>query len=173
MQFETYASIGLAWAILLFLFIRRRVITDLKERNANLEVQIAKLNKIASRQGDELQRLIEVAAAERRARQMQTLSGQRPMPKPPQVIHQEKKEAASRRRFDQVNDWQGHQPATPLPALDIAPAESPSYRGHGTFDGGGASGDYGRSESNCTSSSDSSDSGSSGSSDSGSSCGSD
>lgn len=198
MQFETIAIVVFALAVLFFLFIRRRIITDLKQQNAELQRQVDKLRQVAQSQRDEITQLIATAEQERRARQMATLSAigsqnpaRSPIPRHPPNDYDpypaaptrstvaRKQEAATRAPTRQqdapANTWTD--PGIPyMPAIAPSPAPAPTaayHGGGGTFDGGGASGDYGRSDSSaCTSSSSSSDSSSS-SSDSGSSSSSD
>jgi hypothetical protein len=182
MQFETIVMTGFVLAVLFFLFVRRHIIQDMKRENAVLQTRVDKLNDIAARQRDEMNKLMDTAQAERRARQMATLSSQTAAKVPPAratpVAGQttaEKQDATTRRRFDQSSSGNTWAPdttnASAYASASPAPAQEPYRGGGGSFDGGGASGDYGSSSSSCDSSS-SSDSGSSSSSDSGGSCGS-
>ncbi|MES2320195.1 MAG: hypothetical protein V4631_22180 [Pseudomonadota bacterium] len=197
MDFATIAITVIALALLVFIFARRRVITGLQQHNNELAHQVQQLSDIAHRQRDEITQLINTAEKERRARQMATLAAagnQTPAPRPPTAKPKEwkdpglardpyqnaktarKQEEATRHDPAPATTWDNpgsvYTPSSaPSPATTMAEA---TYQGRGgTFDGGGASGDYGRSDSGaCSSSSSSSDSGSSSSSDSGSSCGS-
>ncbi|MES2352090.1 MAG: hypothetical protein V4641_31370 [Pseudomonadota bacterium] len=181
MQIQTIVLIGLIPAIAILLFVRRRVIVGLQQENAALGAQLHKLGQVAEEQRRELNRMMEVATQERRARQLATL-GSQPAPKaPPNVIPvpssifhavKKKQEEATRRDQGAVNTYDTSSSLAGFASAPAQAAAEPYRGGGGTFDGGGASGDYGRSESSCSSSSSSSDSGSSGSSDSGGSCGS-
>lgn len=182
MQFESIAITVIALAILVFLFARRHVITDLKAANDELRTQLARLRDVAQRQREEIDRLITTAENERRARQMATLSAigsQAPRPsitkpkewKDPDLARDPYKNSAMARKQDAAtraptrqqdapaSTWEA--PGMPYtPAIAPSPAPAPAYHGGGgSFDGGGASGDYGRSDSSaCTSSASSSDS---------------
>lgn len=187
MQFETIAITIFALALLVFLYTRRRIITDLKEQNEKLQKYVIMLTDVGNRQRDEITKLIDTAEQERRARQMATLTSRpaprAPITKPPEwkdpdlardpykntraasrsMVASKQEEATRRRTQDQApaNTWTD--PGIPYkPAASPAPAPAPAYHGGGgSFDGGGASGDYGRSDSCSSSSSSSSDSGSS------------
>jgi hypothetical protein len=197
MQFETIAILIFALALLVFMYTRRRVITDLQQQNRELSHQAAQLRDIAYRQREEISNLITVAEQERRARQMATLTGQEApaKPRPPTTPPPEwkdpdlardpfknsrmarKQEEATRHDPAPASNWMDTTSAH-TPPIAPSPAYANSYHGQGgTFDGGGASGDYGRSDScsssSSSSSSDSGSSSSSSSSDSGSSCSSD
>lgn len=182
MQFETIAVVIFALALLVFMYTRRRVITDLQQQNNELAHQVEKLRLVALRQRDEIDKLIKTAEEERRARQMATLSsiGSRPAGRPPATPPKEwkdpdlardpyknsrmarKQEEATRADPGPASSWETAPPPY-MPSSAPSPAPAAAYQGGGgSFDGGGASGDYGRSDS-CTSSSSSSssDSGSS------------
>lgn len=86
MQFETIAVVIFALALLVFMYTRRRVITDLKQEIDQLAQQNEKLRTVALRQRNEIEGLIHTAEQERRARQMATLSSigsRRPPTTPP------------------------------------------------------------------------------------------
>lgn len=191
MQFETVFTIVIALAVLVFTLARRHIIKELKTENESLRVKFEKIRDVCVRQQEEIGKLIEAQAAEQRARQMATLAAvgsQRPAPRPPITKPPEwkdpdlardpykntqgasrssiarKQEEATRADSGNtwsapVNSWDDHNFSAPTPT------PAPAYRGAGgSFDGGGASGDYGRSDSGSSSSSSSSDSGSSSSS---------
>lgn len=190
MQFESIAMTGFALAVLFFLFIRRRVITGQQEEIAALSERLYSLGNVAANQRTEIEALMATAQAERRARQMSTLTHQQPPvapPRPAGPTTAQQQEKATRHRAEQsssANKWDDttHLNSSHGNVVHLGQSIEQSRAGlaqprelvgnGGTFDGGGASGDYGRSESSCSSSSSSSsDSGSSSSSsDSGSSC---
>lgn len=184
---QTIVIVILAVALLASLFMRTKKVKTLELEIAALGSRLNRLGQIAEDQRAELYRMMEVAIKERRMRQLDILNKQKPEAAPPRPPVQaagqatpDKLKEAARRRFDQSssgNTWApdttnaaarswdnpgpSHYPYPPAPS-----SPEPAYSGSGgTFDGGGASGDYGRSDS-CSSST-SSDSGSSGSSDSG------
>lgn len=173
MNFEISIILMFAAALAVFMYARRRVIVDLKAEIEELRRRADKLNDIATRQRQEIQNLMATAAAERRARQLATLGtqpAQKAPPAPPErrkvVSMPRKQEEATRHVSAPVNTWDvNSQSFAGVPIESSAPAER--YQGNGgTFDGGGASGDYIDSATSCDSSSSSSDSGSSSSSDS-------
>lgn len=169
MQFETIAVVIFALALLVFMWTRRRVITDLQRQNHELGKQVEKLRLVAMRQRDEIDKLIQTAEQERRARQMATLSsiGSKHRDKPPTAPDWKDPDLA-RDPFKNTNLARQQREATSAPSRQYQ-AQACHERG-GSFNGGP---DYGRSDSCSGSASSSSDSGSSSSSDSGSSCSSD
>jgi uncharacterized protein YhbP (UPF0306 family) len=180
MQFETIFVLLFAFAVLVFLYARRHIIGTLQKENQELHKRNDKLTHIVDRQRMEINRLTDENTRELRARQLSSLvakSVEAPRGQVSMMHMAQEQERAARRRYDQSSLPQHDATAQALQDVAIhgisvqrvepdgsstrvAPADL--YMGSGgTFDGGGASGDYTPAPSSCDSSSSSSSSDSS------------
>lgn len=114
MQFQNIAIVIFALAILLFLFIRRHVITGLQADNAQLRNDHERMRAVCVRQRDEITKLIQAAEDERRARQIATLG------------------AIGRQHAARHQNIIGKQPSAYDPFATGRPATNPNTQGHAT-----------------------------------------